>query len=103
MHRKLLALIGLALLLIVVDTQRVPADQFLTRGAIRGIHVYQATLSKWYARAGVQCRFTITCSDYGEMVIQRFGAVRGGWIAMKRVVRCGPWTPLGTADAPPTT
>lgn len=102
MRRKILALVAVVLLLGVLDAQRPPASQFLTRGAIGAIHVYQATLSKWYARVGVQCRFTLTCSHYGETVIQRFGAVRGGWMAMKRVVRCGPWTPLGTNDPPPT-
>ena len=52
-------------------------------------------------RVGVQCRFTPTCSHYGEACIRRFGVARGGWLAMKRVLRCGPWTPLGTADPPP--
>jgi putative membrane protein insertion efficiency factor len=70
--------------------------------AIGGIHLYQATLSQWYARIGLQCRFTMTCSHYGEEVVRRFGAVRGGWLAMKRVLRCGPWTPYGTVDPPPT-
>ena len=84
-----------------VDTRRPPTDQFMTRAAIAAIHVYQATLSKWYERAGVQCRFDPTCSHYGEAVMRQFGAPRGGWLAMKRVLRCGPWTPMGTADPPP--
>ena len=50
---------------------------------------------------GVQCRFTPTCSHYGEACIRQFGAMRGGWLAMKRVLRCGPWTPMGTDDPPP--
>ena len=103
MRRKLLASVAVVLLLIAWDLQRTPGDQYTTRGAIGAIHFYQATLSKWYARAGIQCRFTVSCSQYGEAVVRRFGAVRGGWMAMKRVVRCGPWTPLGTVDPPPTT
>ena len=95
--------LGLAvvLLLIVVDLQRAPADQWSTRASIAGIHVYQATLSRWYTAAGVQCRFQPTCSQYGEACIRRFGAAKGGWMAMKRVLRCGPWTPRGTLDPPP--
>ena len=34
--------------------------------------------------------------------VRDFGAVKGGWLAFKRVLRCGPWTPMGTDDPPPT-
>jgi putative membrane protein insertion efficiency factor len=87
---------------LALDLRRAPADQLTARVAITGIHLHQATLSRLYARAGVRCRFTPTCSHYGEAVVQRFGALRGGWMAMKRVLRCGPWTPYGTVDAPPS-
>jgi uncharacterized protein len=50
----------------------------------------------------VRCRFTMTCSHYGEAVITRFGVARGGAMAIKRILRCGPWTPAGTVDLPPT-
>jgi putative membrane protein insertion efficiency factor len=88
-------------LALAADLRRAPADQLTTRVAVGAIHLYQATLSPLYARAGVRCRFTPSCSHYGEAVVQRFGAVRGGWMAMKRVLRCGPWTPYGTVDPPP--
>src|SRR5687767_3239944 len=101
MRRKLLAVAAVLLVAVVVDARRPPSSQLMTRTAVGAIHLYQATLSKWYARAGVQCRFTPTCSHYGEAVLRQFGAVRGGWMAMKRVMRCGPWTPLGTSDPPP--
>ena len=68
--------------------------------AIAGIHFYQRTLSPLAARAGVRCRFTPTCSRYAEVVITQDGIVRGGWRAMRRVARCGPWTEPGTVDLP---
>ncbi len=86
---------------VVLDARRPPSDQLSTRAALAGIHVYQATLSPLYGRLGVGCRFAPTCSRYGEVVIRRYGIVRGGWMAMRRIARCGPWTPAGTADAPP--
>jgi putative membrane protein insertion efficiency factor len=101
MRRRLLATVALVAVLFVADMQQAAPDQFATRAAIGLIHVYQATLSRWYATLGVQCRFTPTCSHYGEACLRQFGAVRGGWLAMKRVVRCGPWTPMGTLDPPP--
>jgi putative membrane protein insertion efficiency factor len=70
----------------------------ITLAAIRG---YRQTLSPLAARAGLQCRFTPTCSRYAEIVIARDGLMRGGWKAMRRIARCGPWTPVGTADPPP--
>ncbi len=68
--------------------------------AIGGIHIYQHTLAPAAAHLGIRCRFTPTCSRYGEAVIARDGLVRGGWKAMKRLARCGPWTRAGTIDAP---
>ena len=68
--------------------------------AIGGIHLYQHTLAPAAAHLGFRCRFTPTCSRYGEIVIARDGFVRGGWQAVKRIARCGPWTAAGTVDEP---
>lgn len=84
-----------------VDLTRAPESQVGARAAVAGIHVYQATLSRLYAAGGVACRFDPTCSHYGEAVIRRYGLVQGGWMATRRVLRCGPWTALGTVDPPP--
>ena len=82
------------------DATRPPADQASARLAVAGIHLYQRTLSSAAARAGAVCRFTPTCSQYAEAVISRDGIVKGGWLAVKRIARCGPWTPKGTKDLP---
>ena len=37
------------------------------------------------------CRFTPTCSAYAVQAIERFGAVRGGFLALKRILRCHPF------------
>ena len=50
---------------------------------------------------GPRCRFHPTCSQYAIEALQTHGAVKGSWLALKRVLRCGPWTPAGTADPPP--
>jgi hypothetical protein len=86
---------------VAVDLRRPPSAQLSTRVAVAGIHVYQVTLSPLYARMGVQCRFAPTCSHYGEAVVRRFGIARGGWLATKRILKCGPWTRMGTLDPPP--
>lgn len=86
-----------------LDLTRAPDAQVAARVAVAGIHLYQATLSRVYAAGGVACRFNPTCSHYGEAVIRRYGLVQGGWLAAKRVLKCGPWTPVGTVDPPPVT
>jgi putative membrane protein insertion efficiency factor len=88
---------------IALDLRRPPSAQWSTAAAVGSIHLYQATLSPLYAKLGVQCRFTQSCSHYGEAAVRRFGVLRGGWLAAKRVLRCGPWTPAGTVDPPPLT
>lgn len=100
---KTRALVAVALLLIAIalDLRRPASSQWSTATAVGGIHLYQTTLSPLYEQIGVRCRFTLTCSHYGEEVVRRFGAVQGGWLAAKRILRCGPWTPAGTVDLPP--
>jgi putative membrane protein insertion efficiency factor len=68
--------------------------------AIQSIHAYQRAGAPIAARIGLRCRFNPTCSRYAEAVVTRDGVVRGGWKTVKRIARCGPWTPNGTRDDP---
>jgi len=95
----LLALVGCFVL--ALDLARPPQTQWSARGLLGAIDVYQATGSRLLGAAGARCRFEPTCSHYGEAVIRRQGALRGSWLALRRIARCGPWTPAGTLDPPP--
>jgi len=101
MKKRALAVVALVFIAIALDQRRPPSAQWSTAAAVGGIHLYQATLSPIYARMGVQCRFTPTCSHYGEEAIRKHGFARGGYLAAKRVLRCGPWTATGTNDPVP--
>jgi putative membrane protein insertion efficiency factor len=46
------------------------------------------------------CRFVPTCSEYALEAVQKHGAVRGVWLAVRRIVRCGPWHPGGYDPVP---
>merc|ERR1711991_1272513 len=49
---------------------------------------------------GPRCRFTPTCSAYGLEAIHRHGPWRGGWLTIKRLLRCHPFTPCGCDPVP---
>ena len=99
--RTALAVLPVAgVLLLVYDLRREPPEQWSTRAALAAIHTYQDVASDRMSALGVRCRVTPTCSRYAEAVIARDGAVRGGWLTVRRLARCGPWTPAGTSDAP---
>jgi len=41
------------------------------------------------------CRFHPTCSEYTYQAIKKYGVFQGGWIGLKRIVRCHPWSKGG--------
>ena len=51
------------------------------------IRIYQWTLSPFF---GGQCRFSPSCSVYAITAIEEYGPWRGGWMALKRMLRCHP-------------
>ncbi|WP_230502865.1 membrane protein insertion efficiency factor YidD [Sutcliffiella rhizosphaerae] len=46
------------------------------------------------------CRFYPTCSQYGLEAISRFGAIKGGWLTIKRIGKCHPFHPGGIDHVP---
>ena len=89
-----------ALAALAADLVRAPRDQTTTRAAVAAVHLYQRTASRVMPSLGVRCRFEPTCSRYAEAVLVRDGLARGGWLTLRRLARCGPWTPAGTVDPP---
>lgn len=46
------------------------------------------------------CRFTPTCSQYAVEALQKYGPLKGSWLAMKRLLRCHPWGGSGYDPVP---
>ncbi|MBT1181797.1 membrane protein insertion efficiency factor YidD [Bifidobacterium sp. CP2] len=65
---------------------------------LRVVRWYQRTFSA--RRAVPCCRYYPSCSNYAIQAIERFGAVRGGTLAVLRLLRCRPWNRGGIDDVP---
>lgn len=61
------------------------------------IRFYQLFISPFL---GHHCRFQPTCSEYSKQAILKFGALRGGWLSLKRILRCHPWGGSGYDPLP---
>ena len=46
------------------------------------------------------CRFTPTCSQYAQEAIRRYGPFKGGWLALRRILRCHPFGGSGYDPVP---
>ncbi len=67
----------------------------LLRGLIRGYQLFISPL------LGPRCRFYPTCSHYALEALEIHGALKGSWLALRRVLRCHPWHPGGLDPVPP--
>lgn len=47
------------------------------------------------------CRFTPTCSQYAYEAITKYGALKGGWLAFRRILRCNPFNKSNPWDPVP--
>ena len=61
------------------------------------IRAYQLILSPWL---GPRCRFYPSCSCYAHTAIQEHGAMRGAWLALRRLLRCHPFHEGGYDPVP---
>jgi putative membrane protein insertion efficiency factor len=65
--------------------------------ALALIRFYQKFISPALPPA---CRFYPSCSKYGYQAIEKYGLIKGGWMALKRIGRCHPFHPGGYDPVP---
>lgn len=61
------------------------------------LRAYQYAVSPWLGRS---CRFFPSCSDYAVEAVGKYGAAKGGYLAIRRILRCHPWHPGGYDPVP---
>ncbi|NEQ51720.1 MAG: membrane protein insertion efficiency factor YidD [Leptolyngbya sp. SIO3F4] len=68
--------------------------KLVLKALIRG---YQIFISPLFPAT---CRYTPSCSNYALVAVERFGPLRGTWMAIKRIFRCNPWHKGGYDPVP---
>jgi len=83
--------------------QRAPVYADRRRNSVGAmVMIALVTVYRWTAAARTpRCRFAPSCSTYALEALRLHGAVRGGWLAMRRIGRCHPWNDGGFDPVPP--
>lgn len=74
-------------------------NEVLAAPLVLAVRFYQRFVSPLTAPT---CRFYPSCSQYALTALRRFGPIRGGWLATRRIGRCNPWNPGGVDPVPQT-
>jgi uncharacterized protein len=61
------------------------------------VRAYRLIASPWVGRS---CRYHPTCSAYAMEALEKHGALKGGWLAARRILRCHPWGGSGIDNVP---
>ena len=56
------------------------------------VNIYKWIISPYFPNA---CRYSPTCSSYMIEAVKKYGAIKGGWIGLKRIMRCHPFSGSG--------
>ena len=59
------------------------------------IKVYKKTLSPYLHHIGIDCKYYPTCSEYAKQAVEKYGVLKGSFIALKRILRCNPFSKGG--------
>lgn len=71
--------------------------QVLSRLLVGLVRGYQLLISPLLPRS---CRYYPSCSEYTRQALLKYGPLKGGWLALKRLLRCHPWHPGGPDPVP---
>lgn len=92
-----LALLAIAILFVVLDSFRSPANQVTGHSYVAGVRLYQV-IGRPLLKGRIQCRYQPTCSEYSMEAVRVFGIRRGLLLTVKRINSCTTKVPLGTPD-----
>ena len=56
------------------------------------IKIYKKTISPIFSFFGVKCKYYPSCSEYTKQAIEKYGAFKGSFLGIKRILKCNPWS-----------
>ena len=59
------------------------------------INWYQKNISSWLESKNIKCKYYPTCSEYSRQAITKYGAIKGGFLSIKRFCKCNPFSKGG--------
>ncbi len=59
------------------------------------IEKYQKHISPWLKSKNINCKFYPTCSEYTKQAIEKYGAIKGLFLGIKRIFKCNPFSKGG--------
>jgi len=62
---------------------------------IKIIEFYKKVISPWFSMRGVHCKYEPTCSEYAKQAIEKYGAIKGTLLGIKRILKCNPFSKGG--------
>jgi len=69
----------------------------MTRALITLVHLYRRKISPM---SSPKCRYIPTCSAYALEALEKYGALKGGWLALRRIFKCHPFRKGGYDPVP---
>ncbi|HVT63908.1 MAG TPA: membrane protein insertion efficiency factor YidD [Mycobacteriales bacterium] len=81
-----------------IDARVTPRKGVIAWVLVGVLRTYQRVVSPLFMPS---CRFYPTCSSYAVTAVTEHGALRGGWLALRRIGRCHPFHPGGIDPVPP--
>jgi hypothetical protein len=71
-----------------MNKQGVSVREIIISPFVLLVKLYQGAISPFLPNA---CRYTPTCSQYTLEALHKYGLIKGGWMGIKRILRCNPW------------
>ena len=67
----------------------------MKRISVKLIEFYKKTISPIFQYKGIHCKYYPTCSEYTKQAIEKYGALKGTFLGIKRILRCNPFSKGG--------
>ncbi len=77
--------------------QRSILSKFFIKITLLPIQFYRVAISPMLPPS---CRYTPTCSEYAMIAIKKYGVIKGGYLTIRRILRCHPWGGSGYDPVP---